>query len=350
MIIKKITAVLIRLLRFNIYTFPFLSVITITFCLIDSVTYTGFIGNHFIIDTVNTFLFYLFSGILAGATYLSDQKKINNLLSRIYYFLSKIYLVFLPISIIASIFFYSILSADRDTIIFFTSTLFFPSRLVLANFVAIVFLAVYFINFNKMTRKIYLEYFGNKKNINYDKISLILFIVLFFMFLLTNIGRNLPQIKYNLKFFLLNTFYNYDQKMLSQIGPVYGYYLFINSVTPESAVILHPKQQGQWGDVSNEGYTRYFIYPRNLVAEELKPEFKKDADYAMLIGAKKLTFAGSENQNRWPDFDIPSTEIILYSYDGKEKPFVVKIDYSYKDFPYKDYWGLIKIDKEKVKW
>jgi hypothetical protein len=74
---------------------------------------------------------------------------------------------------------------------------------------------------------------------------------------------------------------------------------------------------------------------------------KGKIDYVFLIGNIKLI--NSESLDRWPDFNIPSKDVILYSPQTHDIFKRVDGPFNYSKFTYPEKWGLIEIDKNK-KW
>ena len=343
-----------KVLDLNFILFPYLSLITIFVLLLESVTYPGFVANHFFMSSVLIFCLFILSGVFSGLTYISSQSKKDVSVFDKYVLLKNIFLLILPIILILLFIFRNYTNLQRYSILFGSGVLFYPSRVVIALGCMIYFLGIYSFFMETKYRNKFSGYFAKIKEMFSKKSAIdlvstsgFIFVILFIV--MNSTYKDLPFAKFNVGFLLKHTFYTYDQKMFNQIGPDYNYYLFIDKYTPNDAVIMHPKQQGQWGDVSNEGYSRYFIYPRNLVSEDVDPSLKDQANYVMIIGGKNLV-SDHAKQNRWPDFNVPAKEIILYNFDITKPPIILYSDYNYKTFKYPDYWGLIVVDKERAKW
>jgi hypothetical protein len=180
----------------------------------------------------------------------------------------------------------------------------------------------------------------------------LIYLILIFAVFITSVISDFPSAKKNLWYLIKHPFYGYDQKMKIEIGPVYDYYLFVRKNTRSDSYILKPIQQGTWPDVSNEGFTRYFLYPRKFISEERLGVDKGKVDYVFLIGNTNLY--GNGKIERWPDFDVPAKSIVLYSQETGQKFKEIKMDYNYEkflddDFEYSKYWGIIEVDKTR-KW
>lgn len=125
----------------------------------------------------------------------------------------------------------------------------------------------------------------------------------------------------------------YDWKMRFQIGPFYDYTRFVNENTPPDAVFLEPPMIMPWPLIGNEGYTRYFIFPRELVKEEADEARKKKITHIFIVGRK---------EGQWPTTKIKSKRLIYMPENPGEEPIVVEKDYDPQD-PINDLWGIIEI-------
>lgn len=144
------------------------------------------------------------------------------------------------------------------------------------------------------------------------------------------------------KVLLNNPSASYDWKMTFSIGPFYDYMQFVCKFTPEKALILHPKQQSRWPEISNQGYTRYFVYPRDLVAENGDEEKKEKITHIFIVGRKTLDSKKSLDQ--WPEQKIPARRLIYVpEFPGGEVTLLEK-DYDPTD-KINDRWGIIELEK-----
>lgn len=140
---------------------------------------------------------------------------------------------------------------------------------------------------------------------------------------------------------MINLSASYDWRMEHEVGFFYNYTMFINKYTPDSALILHPKMQSRWPEVSNEGYTRYFVYPRDLVAEDGDELKKEKITHIFIIGRKNLD--GVKNLDPWPTVKIPAKRLIYAPLGLKGEVTILEKDYSPSD-EINDRWGIIELE------
>lgn len=341
--------IIVILLNINYFLFPIFYVSVITLLLLESITYPNFVDNHFIVSIELLFILVLVTGFVGLVTHLSVKKLNNSVSNMMYQFVySASILSIIPIIIFISIS-KSMLSDNRDSILIGKGILFYPHRVIDVLILVIYFLLIYTILIKmKIFDKTNSQKIFNAKNVLNTQIVInsVYYIVIGFI-ILSSLFSAFPLVKQNLGYLIKKPLYSYDQKMRLQIGPVYDYYMFVKNNTPKDSYILKPEQQGRWPDISNEGFTRYFLYPRNFVSEENLKIEKEKVDYVFLIGGIKLH--RDEELERWPNFNVPATKIILYSKKDLGVYKILNQDYDYKKFDYKEYWGVIEVDKTK-KW
>lgn len=338
---------LIVFLRWNFNSFPFLCVTGFALTMLESFTYPGFVGKHLYFSVELMAIVIFFSGILSGFTYLSEYGDSDTSVNiDIYLFVKNLCLISVFPVVIFLYILDSFIPSNRDSIILNSTNLLFPGRVIISFGFMAFFMAIYyvFINFYKYKQVAIIKRYLAHRTFK-EMLTGILFYATIFLILVYSAKMDLPLFKYDLNFMVKNPGYSYEQKMGALVGPNYYYYMFIKNNTPEDAVILKPKQQGRWPDLSNEGYSRYFLYPRKFVSEEDGPDAIAKATHAFLIGNIKLI--NTEDLDRWPNFDLNSKEIILYSPDKRDIFTGVPGNFKFKTFPYPEKWGVIVIHKNQ---
>lgn len=345
-----ITKYVLLALNINFILFPILFVSVITLFLLESVTYPNFVDNHFVLSVEMLFIMCIESGLIALVTYHSESNSKKSITGMMYQFMfTACILVVAPLLILLLVS-SSILSPYRDSILIGRGILYYPHRIT-----NILFLVIYYIStYTLLTTRMKLLNSSNIEKIlalkSYLSAKILIKILyhLSIMFcLVVSVVKIFPTFKQNSGYLIKHPFYSYDEKMRLQIGPVYDYYSFVKKNTKDNSFILKPTQQGRWPDISNEGFTRYFLYPRKFISEENINGQKDMIDYVFLIGNLKLH--RDEELDRWPDFDVPAKRIILYSKKDYSVYKILDQDYDYDKFEYPEYWGVIEIDKNK-KW
>ncbi len=328
----------------NIKLFPLLWLAGVSFCLVEAFTYQGFFAKHLLLDMKLYLLIIVFSGLFMTLSIISMPIEKSKLILRQLEVIKKIFVFVLPVMMIFSFVLITRLAQHRNSIVFANDHLIFPGRIILATLLIIYFLIIYALVF--IFRKQILNLL-NRNTLSFTLLLQKLGLLLVFVWIIAiSINKDFRLFKFNVSAVLHDPFASYDKKMQNQIGPIYKYYKFVNENTPENAVILNPKQQGQWPDVSNQGYTRYFIYPRNLISEENLSVSKDKITHIFLIGGKKLH--DFSNNNRWPDFYVPAKKITYYMNDDSKQQITVYKDYDPNDPEYSEYWGIIEVNTKGI--
>lgn len=339
----EISVYLDRLFRINVTLFPYIISQGIVLFLVETFTYKGFVSNYLFLQVEIWLIAGLLSGFIALLTAFSISRFPKNTIS-----LYKLFKFLMPILTANMLLIYILLllgfSKGESTINYGGRFLIYPDRFAYA-----IILALYFTIVSNVFIKLHDNPALKNMTMRLNKLStpqmLFTFISLFIILLLSkySLSADLALFTYNVKNIIKAPLASYSDKMIKQIGPVFKYYEFVNQHTPESAVILHPTQQGQWPDVSNAGYTRYFIYPRNLLAYENLEHGKDDVTHVFVIGDRKLH--DNTLHNRWPDFYVPAEKVIYYLNDDN-KVITVEGDYDPKNLgEFSDYWGIIEVKK-----
>ncbi len=327
-----------KLFGWNYLAFPFLTVVCVAFSVLEGVTYQGFIDKYFFIDIKIILAALLLSGIFV----LLHLKPAESKPSEYYVFLKNLMVISFIIMLFVSCLLYIRLPLNRNSILVGSSNFIYPNRFLIATVLSGYFLVIYNLCFGKFSH--YLK--KQLKTFSAQELTYAIFVIGIILWtFVINAGKDILIFKGNILPILSNPTASYDEKLRSQVGPIFDYYKFVVAHTPPDALILNPLQQGQWPDVSNQGFTRYFIYPRNLISEDVFDKTKDSPDFAFMIGERKLH--DNSPHNRWPDFPIPAKRVIYYPNNKDIAPIEVLGDYNPKKVPYADYWGIIEIDTKR---
>lgn len=333
------------LLRLNFVAFPFLWVIIMLLIGLESTTYSGFIGRNFFVDLRMLLVFLFLSGLFARSSLLAKTG------------VRKVYEYYRLIGIINKICFpafftlmFILLSIESKHFHGYIYTRFLhldPYILSIALFFSFFLFLLRFDFY--ITPSLSLKEIEDKPRENTLRETakmtkgiivtggisgIILWIIIMNIFNFCRFG--LPVLARVIK----NPFASYEWKMREMLGPFYSYTQFVNANTPGNALILHPKMQSLWPEVSNEGYTRYFVYPRDLVAEEGDEEKKAKITHIFIIGRKELYKEIPLKQ--WPDQKIPAERLIYMTGVPGAPPTILEKDYDPND-EINDYWGIIEL-------
>jgi len=134
--------------------------------------------------------------------------------------------------------------------------------------------------------------------------------------------------------------------------PACSYYDFIKANTPEDAVILIPPQGFPWAMIGNMAYSRYFLYPRRILSGKEKEVgrdlLKEQVDY-VLIAWGETESTEYDFTHGWPKFPLPAEKIIYKKTSDSLEAVIVDGDYSFNDPRNVKAWGIIVLDKERLK-
>ncbi len=320
-----------RLLILNFLFFPFLWIVTLTLIGIESFTYPGFVFKHLLISINLLIVLVMVSALLARLTTLSQHIPIR--MENLYKLLFEINLLVFPSLIVLTYLVFRLKPIWSNSVLYTNKLRFYPGTFALIPLLS--FLLIYL-------QVLDIKSFSFRKTIPKFLTGVLIIWIIFF-----SVDNSWKFFKSNIKSPIKAPFLSFSQKMDLQVGPIFDYYNFINTVTPNNALIMHPKQQSQWGDISNEGYTRYFLYPRNLISEDSSTLDKSKVDYVVIIGHQKLN--GGE-QNGWPNFIVPASKIIFYPNNPEGKLIIINNQkFNPSKNPYPNYWGIIKVEKG-VQW
>ncbi len=340
---QKIISYLDKLFKLNVALFPYVVSLSIVLLLIETFTYKGFVSNYLFFPVEMWMIMGLLSGFISVLTSLAVPKvPINTSLYKLLKFILPILSIFMVLVYLLLIL---IFSRGEETINYGGKFLIYPDIFIYSIILAVFFTVVTNLIYKIKVDTEFSNILYNIKNFS-PRVILCIFvsILIIVMLLKSSLLSNLTLFTYNTKNIIKRPLASYSEKMVSQIGPIYNYYQFVNMNTPESAVILHPTQQGQWPDVSNAGYTRYFIYPRNLIAEEELEARAHEVTHVFVIGERKLH--NNEIHNRWPGFYVPAERVIYYQ-QGTDEVVIVEGDYNPEDLKNNaDLWGIIEVKKD----
>lgn len=356
---KRIIKFFDKLVKYNVRFFPFIWVTVLVLVFIESVTFKGFIQKYLLFDLKLYVAFVIVSGFLARTTYIASFKDVSADTKMLYSLLGNINKLIFPSVVITTYVLYSLRQIGSDSILYNNSTRLYPETFI---FIPLLSLFLIYIKLDK-SESLFDRNFEPKKNLlnlfsynpaqlnvlSYNPgqiltITLVPMIILWIV--LNSISGSWKYFHPHLKTIVKNPFASYEWKMENQVGPIFSYYKFVNSYTDKSALILHPRQQGRWGDVSNAGFTRYFLFPRNLVSEDEAKEDKIKITHVFLIGQKNLL---GREQDSWPDFKVPANKITYYPNNKTNQAIIVEGDFNPANNPYPDLWGIIEVKKGE-KW
>lgn len=335
------------LLRLNFIIFPFLWVIVMAFIGLESTTYSGFIGKNLFVDLKLLIIFVFLSGLFARVSLLGGtgvRKVYEN-----YRILSLVNKILFPAILITNLIFIAIEERHFRGYIYTRIFHFDPYYLLIATGLSLFLILLGFdslitssLTVSRLKKhkkgRLFLEIFLEAKEIILGGGMM----AVIFWILLSNfyyIASHAPRVLHKTFAHLSSS---YDWRMREQIGLFYDYTKFINANTPEDALILHPKQQSQWPEISNQGYTRYFIYPRRLVSEDSDEKLKSDIAYIFIIGRKTLD--GKNELNQWPEIKVSAKRLIYMPETPSGEATILNKDYDPND-KINDRWGIIELGR-----
>lgn len=269
--------------------------------LIESVTYPGFIKNHFIIPA---FIVYLIFGIIAFSK--PNNIKLNKAHHKIIYLFA----------ILISVFYIIINIVESLT---YNNFIFTHLHINLQGF-AIFTLITLFSCFYLTKRNLILG-------------------AMFFLGIF-NIAGLTPIALHKLVPIFSHPLASYDQKMTLAYGEFYQIMQQVRSLTPEDSTIVIPPQSAPWVDEGNDALVRRFLYPRQI--DHLEDIDLKNATSTYALIAYGHWPEEGNYTHGWPKQIIPSNHIWhLYPSDNKIEKIIGFYD------PNSNWeWGLIEVEHE----
>lgn len=324
-----------KFLRVNIFIFPYLTVLTYTFLLLDSIVYPGFTQNIFLIDSMWLMPITLISICIAIITAKYTSKSVNSI------FFNFLNVNKLAMPIVVVVYFLSSLLEQQNYPNFVFSHYhlhigFFTNVLILNVYIILIeilldynFLMLKFIKIPDLTPR------------NISKIVILLLIVAIISYPVIRTFINITKMMiYHASLVIKNPNLNFDERSRKVITN-YSYYKFLVEHTPESALIGVPPQRNPWLTIGNIGMVRYFLYPRKITQEPDKTKVPLGVDYLVISSGD---WASMDGKYGWPEstvsakrawlYDIPTGEVTTYenfTFDIHSNPELRKA------------WGLLEL-------
>lgn len=329
-------------LNFAVFYLLIAAYLYLTF--IESITYPGYIKNTFDIELKLVLVIILFMGIFEEFSVLQiiknrDQNKLAIFFLTIRHYLIKLNdHLLLYLFLLSSIFFFvrGDVQLYRNTI---KAVINFDPLYILHFFALSLLIFV-------LSRLLINEVPYRKRNFDMHILlgrSTVEAILI--GFLLISISLSFFKIaSTQVQFIIKDPFANYDQKMSKIYHHFYYYTKFVNANTPENAVIMRMKQGDKWPWLSNDPFTRYFIYPRYTKEGDKSTLDDQEIDY-VFIHKKYIYPQDPWNGERWPDFPIPAKRVLYMKDNTSLEPIIVEGDYDPNDETYENHWGIIELKK-----
>ncbi len=334
-----------KILRLNYYLFPFVTIMSLSFLFVESVTYSGFLSQYLILNAKAFMFLDLLSGILlvfpGNKLKYKKEGQINSLCK----FLFQLNYLITPV---LCVFYYLMISAEATN---YSNYVFSTFHVIPDNFIYFAFLSVcvsifgifFEGNFLGLTLSVLpmSKGRGGKLEAVREFSALLIFLSVFLLTAWNGIGTMKIVIKNNI-FIFRNLGYTYDQKMLTSWNDLYRYLQLVKRVTPENSVIKIPPSVRPWLSEGNSVLVRYFLYPRKLISPDEPESQKLDPDYFFV--AKGLWKVSDPSEYGWPREDVDAERIYYFDLEsGKISEENKKFFAS--DPKNKNSWGLIKVSK-----
>lgn len=299
---------------------PVLIVFTYLCLFLETIKYSGFIGNHFFIGVKVYFTLAIFFILF------SDTK------SKIMTFVLRVNRLFLlPLFLVYLVF--SLLEGARYTNYILAA---FHFHLDSLNLVVLFSLAIFLADkFKSIVPRV-------KGKLGVIYLAMVLLVINFMVgnaAYVSNMGFS--QDSYI--FFHLGN--SYDERMFYQWGIFYQFMIFVRNNTPSNATIVVPPEEGAWLMGAGEpNFVRAFLYPRRIVPETLIiPDVKSFAQNTfILIAWGQEECKPDPGCHGWPRQDIPAAKII-YKDPNSDNVIEIKESSVYKLDDDKYVYGIIKI-------
>lgn len=322
--------------------FPYVGCLAIFVTCAEIFTYKGFFSNHFYFSQ------FVFTAICLAHALIIIRYKFNSL-SELHKTTYKLTFALSSLALPLSIISYIVLSSvEKDH---YPNYIFTKYHLVIDLMPALIFteLIVLTTSYLILARQSHTKFYKNAiygmlfKNLSdpvYKVLRLIIFLMSMWIFGKYVLNGILITYSVNKQAYSLITS-SYDEKMRSYWGPIYDYFSFIKSNTPEDAVILIPPQMSPWQTEGNAGLVRYFLYPRKVINGELTDINYTNVEYILITwgswGVNDKSLYG------WPKITIPADKITYWNSENNGTTTSEEVQYVPKNDD--NIWGIIKVRK-----
>lgn len=302
--------------------------------LVEAVIYPGFLSKYIFFNSKHiAFFSFLVSMFLVYFDNLKRNTITNTLFS----------LNYLMVPIFISSYFLLVIEENNN----FPNYVFSVYHIHIAQIKAALFLSLGILFIDIFGKKIetlkrtFERYFLSDNK--YLRLQNYLLVILVFTFVTFNSLSIIDLFISNYSDILSNPLISYEEKQNKKV-PLYNFFQFIKNSTESNSTILIPPQESPWLTVGNEGFIRYFLYPRNLVKGKIDNNDLDNIDYIIL--AKGSWHVDDISQYGWPRESIDNVEILLYDNDNNETSSYHKNEYRYEtNSELSKKWGLIKVIK-----
>lgn len=336
-IIRKITTSsnFKNFLKINIFLFPYLTVLTYTFLLLDSIVYPSFTHKIFLIDSMWLMPLTLLSTCIAIIT----AKYINKSANSIFFNFLNVNKLAMPIIVV--VYFLSSLLEQQN----YPNFVFSHYHLHISFFMNILILNVYIIiieillDYNFLMLKYIKIPDLTPKNISKIIILLLIVAIISYPVLRTFINISKMMI-YHASLVIRNPNLNFDQRSKKVISN-YSYYKFLVEHTPESALIGVPPQRNPWLTIGNIGMVRYFLYPRKITQEPDKTKVPSGVDYLVISSGD---WASMDGKYGWPEATVSAKKAWLYDLPTGNVTSYENFTFDIQSNPeLRTAWGLLEL-------
>ncbi len=326
--------------------FPIIVPTTYFLIFLETYTYFGFLSQFFLVDSRFIMIFTFLIGlvvVITDATYETIHIQKPNSLKSLVFNLNKL---LLPIIFIIYFILQSLEINNYPNYVFtnyhlqpnnFFYAVIFGSLVLLLNVMS-----------TKEVQKYYLKLYHNFENNNNKKRFILNFGVIFILVLyfINNMTLAINDaISSNIYIFThLND--SYADKMRVQWKSYSDFMLFVDNYTEGSSTIVVPPTERPWLTVGNSSLSRYFTYPKKVIEGSYSELPEEMFDY-VTIAVGSWNVAEEERYN-WPKVQVPAEKIWYIDLN------TLSIEESFSDFDPADErnkgaWGLIKVDKSRLK-
>lgn len=276
---------------------------------LESITYFGYIGNHFFVPSIMIYVLSL--GLtIAFRQYLPSDSKLKKIIQ------------YATIASITSLVILSFIEA-----LTFPNFIFAKTHLNLLSYPYLVFLIM----------SLFSIYNSRQEKISFIVSNIFLYLGLS-LYIFLNVPKVITGIYKGIGEIVSAPFATYDQKMKLSYGDFYVAMRHVQDLTPKDAIIGIPPQENPWLTEGNGALVQYFIYPRQLT--QLNGIDGKLTPTYYLI-AKGSWHSDDSNKYGWPKEPIKASRIWEFKNDGT----AVEYERDYDPNADKWDWGLIEVAK-----
>lgn len=338
---KKLTAIknwsVTGLNRLAVEAYPYLVTLTYAFLVIEACTYIGFLRSLIFIDAIS----FATLTVLLGIYVVPKLPSTGMFLQKMYEYIFMFSRLITPVNL----FLYFLLASLEEK--HYPNYVFahYHVNYELFRYVAFFSVSILLLDISRQYHKKVADTYRSFKERGL-RLELIAVIIIALSYARAVIPTSISITRtgfLDVGFIVTHLFLSYKEKQLKALSE-FSYLNFIKENTPETASIGIPPQMPPWLTTGNEGYVRYFLFPRKIVKIPDKNKIPEFAEYLLID--KGEWAVPDPNEYGWPKKMVKADKI--WYFDKATNSVIESEDkiFDPNNPDQKLRWGLIKVAKE----